>query len=150
MKEVLGIIAVIFFVISVIGVQIIIEKNEKAEKEKAEKERKAKEAKKELREKYFEWWINSKYNEFEVVKKYTAMLLKDRYRNVIKQISTGRYQDLLVDVTTYYESEEGEIFKYRKAQIYFCSLDGSLEAFNKETGSDLTYADLTGRPDFRF
>lgn len=95
----------------------------------------------ELVQSYLDWWLNSKFNKFEVVKKYTAMLSKeDRYRAVIRQVCTDTYEDKSLSVTEWYRWDEGTILNYSKAPKEYCLQKDSIEEFNKATGSKLTYA----------
>lgn len=85
-----------------------------------------------------DWWMHSKFNEFELIKQYTTEFLGALYyREVLKQRASEEYFDVSCTVNDYYKFEEGVMIEYTKSPIEIPIItDATIEAFNKETGKN--------------
>ena len=130
---------IVFITLIVIGCV-----NKEAEKEAEEKAKVSEqEEKKKYITNYIKWWVASKYNKFEVVDCYTALISKeDRYHQVIRQCCTDMYMDSSVGVSNYYKFKEGDIISFEHAYYYFCLKDGSLDEFNRLNSCNLSLSIL--------
>jgi hypothetical protein len=88
------------------------------------------------------WWVESKFNSFEVVDKYISK--DDKYRQVLRQVATNKYFDIDCGVNAYYVYQKGDYTGYTKMPYNFAYLTQKVVIeFNKDTGSNIEYKDVS-------